>query len=67
MKTRDSIRLDWLQKHGALINQPSTCEGLTHICMRIPNDLKAPFLHNVKHFYGRTYRKVIDQAMKEIK
>lgn len=58
MKNRDSIRLDWLQKHKALVNEPSTLSGRAHICLHIG-------LEEPRHFYAKTYRRVIDLAMKE--
>jgi hypothetical protein len=66
MKHRDSIRLEWLQKHGALINRPDTLMGQAHICLHTAEQHRDLCVENIRHFYGRTYRQVIDKAMKEV-
>lgn len=55
-KNKDTLRLDWLQRTGTLINQPNTGRGLFHACVY-------DGVHIHGHFYARTVRGVIDLAI----
>lgn len=47
-KTKDTIRLDWLEKHNVLVNVAGC--GSCHVNI------------DGEHFYGRSYREAIDTA-----
>jgi len=49
----DTARLNWLEAHGAGLNSPG---GWAHVW--VTGDFDRP-----SHYYGETYRSVIDRAM----